>query len=57
MTKNTDVKPQPIPSPKEIMVKEYPTIYNGYKQIMDEQFELFIRKHLDYWYGEYFSRY
>jgi hypothetical protein len=27
---------------------EYPTIYEGYKQIMDEQFELFCSKHADY---------
>ena len=36
------------PSAREILKKEYPTIYNGYQSIIDEQFELFARKHLDY---------
>lgn len=36
------------PSAREILKKEYPTIYNGYQSIADEQFELFARKHLDY---------
>ena len=36
------------PSAVEILQKEYPTIYNGYKSIIDEQFELFAKKHLDY---------
>ena len=36
------------PSAKEILEKEYPTIYNAYKEIIDEQFELFAKKHLDY---------
>ena len=36
------------PSAREILKEEYPTIYNGYKNIVDEQFELFARKHLDY---------
>ena len=36
------------PSATEILKQEYPTIYNGYKQIIDEQFELFAKKHLDY---------
>lgn len=36
------------PSATEILKEEYPTIYNGYKQIIDEQFELFAKKHLDY---------
>ena len=35
-------------SAREILKEEYPTIYNGYKNIVDEQFELFARKHLDY---------
>ena len=35
-------------SATEILKEEYPTIYNGYKQIIDEQFELFAKKHLDY---------
>ena len=36
------------PSAKEILKKEYPTIYNAYQDIVDEQFELFAKKHLDY---------
>ncbi len=36
------------PSAREILKSEYPTIYNGYKEIQDEQFELFAKKHLDY---------
>ena len=36
------------PTAVELLEKEYPTIYNGYKQIMEEQFELFAKKHLDY---------
>ncbi|MDB4343478.1 nucleotide modification associated domain-containing protein [bacterium] len=36
---------------QSIMKIEYPTIYNGYLQIMDEQFELFCKKHLDYGMG------
>lgn len=36
------------PSAREILKEEYPTIYNGYRDIVDEQFELFARKHLDY---------
>lgn len=32
----------------EILKEEYPTIYQGYNQIMNEQFELFAKKHLDY---------
>lgn len=36
------------PSAKEILKEEYPTIYNAYQDIVDEQFELFARKHLDY---------
>ena len=36
---------------KEILKKEYPTIYNAYKEIADEQFELFAKKHLDYGMG------
>jgi|TARA_A100001391_G_scaffold193150_1_gene168054 hypothetical protein len=35
-------------SAREVMKKEYPTIYNAYQQIVDEQFELFCKKHLDY---------
>ena len=36
------------PSAREVMKKEYPTIYNAYQDIVDEQFELFCKKHLDY---------
>ena len=36
------------PSAREILQKEYPTIYDGYQSIIDEQFELFAKKHLDY---------
>ena len=36
------------PSAREILKEEYPTIYEGYKSIIDEQFELFAKKHLDY---------
>lgn len=32
----------------EILAKEYPSIYAGYLDIMEEQFELFAKKHLDY---------
>lgn len=32
----------------EILQKEYPIIYEGYKEILDQQFELFAKKHLDY---------
>ena len=37
-----------IQKASEILKKEYPTIYNGYMAIMDEQLELFSKKHLDY---------
>ena len=36
------------PSAREILKNEYPTIYEGYQSIIDEQFELFAKKHLDY---------
>ena len=36
------------PSAREILKNEYPTIYEGYQSIVDEQFELFAKKHLDY---------
>jgi len=32
----------------EQLEKEYPTIAQGYKQIMKEQYILFAKKHLDY---------
>ena len=38
-------------SAKEVLKKEYPLIYNTYKDIMEEQFELFAKKHLDYGMG------
>ena len=34
-----------------ILKKEYPLIYKAYKDISDEQFELFAKKHLDYGMG------
>ena len=39
------------PSAREILEREYPTIYKAYKNIADEQFELFAKKHLDYGMG------
>ena len=36
------------PTAVETLRKEYPTIYEGYREIIDEQFELFAKKHLDY---------
>lgn len=39
------------PPAVETLKKEYPIIYEGYKEIMDEQFELFAQKHLDYGMG------
>jgi len=36
------------PTAVDILKKEYPTIYEGYQQIVEEQFELFAKKHLDY---------
>lgn len=35
----------------EILKEEYPTIYNGYMDIMEQQLELFSKKHLDYGMG------
>ena len=32
----------------DILREEDPVIYQGYKDIIDEQFELFAKKHLDY---------
>lgn len=34
--------------PSQILKEEYPNIYNGYMDIMEEQLELFSKKHLDY---------
>jgi hypothetical protein len=39
------------PSAREVLEREYPTIYNAYQDIVDEQFELFAKKHLDYGMG------
>ena len=36
------------PSARQILKEEYPTIYQGYEDIINEQFELFAKKHLDY---------
>ena len=33
------------------LMQDYPTIYEGYTQIMAEQFELFAKKHIDYGMG------
>lgn len=35
----------------QILKEEYPTIYNGYLDIMEEQLELFSKKHIDYGMG------
>lgn len=50
MTKNEDVKPVKI-NYTAILKRDYPTIHDGYKQIIEEQFELFAKKHLDYGMG------
>lgn len=39
------------PTAKEILKEEYPNIYQAYQEIVDEQFELFAKKHLDYGMG------
>ena len=39
------------PSAREILKKEYPTIYKAYSDIIEQQFELFAKKHLDYGMG------
>ena len=36
------------PTAVELLKKHYPTVHEGYQQIMNEQFELFAKKHLDY---------
>ena len=36
------------PSARQTLKEEYPTIYQGYEDIINEQFELFAKKHLDY---------
>ena len=47
-----EVKDEPTtkygPSATEILKKEYPHIYAGYMAVMEEQLELFSKKHLDY---------
>jgi hypothetical protein len=37
-----------MPETIQILKKEYPTIADGYEQIILEQYELFAKKHLDY---------
>ena len=37
-----------MPEAIQILKKEYPTIADGYEQIILEQYELFAKKHLDY---------
>ena len=32
----------------DFLKEEYPTIYDGYMNVMEEQLELFSKKHLDY---------
>tara|TARA_E500000318_G_scaffold104400_3_gene110369 strand:- start:12996 stop:13364 length:369 start_codon:yes stop_codon:yes gene_type:complete len=36
------------PKSSEILKKEYPNIYNSYMAVVEEQLELFSKKHLDY---------
>lgn len=36
------------PKASEVLKEEYPTIYDGYIAIVEEQLELFSKKHLDY---------
>ena len=48
---NLKINSTKLPKAKEILKKEYPIIYQTYKDIMDEQFELFAKKHLDYGMG------
>ena len=38
-------------SAKKKKKKEYPLIHDTYKEIIEEQFELFAKKHLDYGMG------
>jgi len=40
--------PQYSKTATEILKEEYPTIYDGYMDVMEEQLELFSKKHLDY---------
>ena len=43
-----DKLPEKEKKASEILKEEYPTIYNGYMSIMEQQLELFSKKHLDY---------
>jgi len=49
---NSEVKDEPTVkyglSATEILKNEYPHIYSGYMGIVEEQLELFAKKHLDY---------
>tara|TARA_E500000318_G_scaffold18317_1_gene18943 strand:- start:2675 stop:3025 length:351 start_codon:yes stop_codon:yes gene_type:complete len=36
---------------RQTLKQEYPAIYNAYEEIVEEQFELFAKKHLDYGMG------
>lgn len=49
MTTDTEHKTKKeFDSVTEQLEKEYPTIAQGYKQIIKEQYTLFAKKHLDY---------
>ena len=43
-----DNLPQYGKTATDILKEEYPTIYDGYMDVMEEQLELFSKKHLDY---------
>ena len=49
--KSTEIVDNEKESAIKILKKEYPVIYTTYKEIIDEQFELFAKKHLDYGMG------
>ena len=49
--KYKDLKSNKTLTAKDLLKKEYPIIYQTYKDVMDEQFELFAKKHLDYGMG------
>lgn len=49
--KSTEIVGNEKESAIKILKKEYPVIYTTYKEIIDEQFELFAKKHLDYGMG------
>ena len=49
--KSTEIIGNKKESAIKILKKEYPVIYTTYKEIIDEQFELFDKKHLDYGMG------